>query len=235
MKKLSTNLAPVNKLALETGNVQDPQVRLALQQLLQHVNKISSAVSTTGKSSSGGSLSAIEAELAELAAEIAALLGAKTYTAAAVISAYQAVYMPTLGAIAPADDTVPATGIGIVGITLAGGAVGAQIKVAQTGDTVTNPTWAFTPGPVYVGAAGQLTQTPAGYIALIGYAISPTSVLVLVTPLEETTTSSSYPPTTMQADFVIGDHQQCPMHEEIVLSVDQEIKLGTDTVLYGVA
>jgi hypothetical protein len=45
------------------------------------------------------------------------------------------------------------------------------------------PTWTWTPGPVYLGVNGQLTQTPpavpgAVFIAQVGTATSPTSVFV---------------------------------------------------------
>jgi hypothetical protein len=93
-----------------------------------------------------------------------------------------------------------------LGFSVEAGVADEQIRIQRRG-TLTDVTWAFTPGaPVYVdpATAGTLTQTPPGsYRQLLGYAISATSfylegniyvegfVLAGTTTTTTTTTSSS--------------------------------------------
>lgn len=62
-----------------------------------------------------------------------------------------------------------------IGISRKAVTIGQQIAVASIGQTVTNPTWAWTAGIVNTTTAGVLTQA-AG--TRIGVALSPTEVLV---------------------------------------------------------
>lgn len=67
----------------------------------------------------------------------------------------------------------------LLGLTVTAASVGASINVQRTGP-VDNSGWAWTPGRVYLGAAGALTQTPAssGNDVLIGRAVSATRLLL---------------------------------------------------------
>lgn len=65
----------------------------------------------------------------------------------------------------------------LLGITLNAGASGAPITVQRILD-ITDAAWAWTPGRVYLGADGALTQTPpsTGFHVLIGAAVSATRI-----------------------------------------------------------
>lgn len=63
----------------------------------------------------------------------------------------------------------------LLGVALNAGAAGTPINVQRFFD-ITDASWNWTPGRVYLGAAGALTQTPpaVGYHVLIGSAVSAT-------------------------------------------------------------
>lgn len=59
---------------------------------------------------------------------------------------------------------------------------GGQVDALMLGAMV-EPSWSWTPGPVYLGTNGQLTQTPptspgAAFLAQVGTATAPTSLFV---------------------------------------------------------
>lgn len=67
-------------------------------------------------------------------------------------------------------------------ITSGAASSGGQVNALMFG-AMTEPSWSWTPGPVYLGTNGLLTQTPpaapgAVFIAQVGTATSPTSVFV---------------------------------------------------------
>jgi hypothetical protein len=67
-------------------------------------------------------------------------------------------------------------------ITTGAASPGSPVDVLITGLMV-EPSWSWTPGPVYLGANGQLTQTPpaapgALFLAQVGTATSPTTLFV---------------------------------------------------------
>lgn len=66
-------------------------------------------------------------------------------------------------------------------LTLGSAISGAEIDLQFSG-VVTEPSWAWTPGPLYLGTAGQLTQTvpvsPAVFLAQVGFATSATSIVL---------------------------------------------------------
>lgn len=64
----------------------------------------------------------------------------------------------------------------VCGLTLTAAPTSGDVTVQRSGP-VDESAWSWTPGRVYLGADGSLTQTPAeddGYDVLIGYAVSPT-------------------------------------------------------------
>ena len=74
----------------------------------------------------------------------------------------------------------------LVGITMTAADGGAPIAIQRAGE-ISDSGWAWTPGRVYLGVAGQLTQTPpeTGYSVLIGSAVSATRILLnLQDPIE---------------------------------------------------
>lgn len=73
-----------------------------------------------------------------------------------------------------------ATDLGkVLGLTTNAAVAGDDLTVVFSG-TVTENSWAFNPGPVYVGLDGMLTQTPpsTGFSQQIGIALAPNKVLV---------------------------------------------------------
>ena len=67
----------------------------------------------------------------------------------------------------------------ILGITTGAASAGAVVNV-QTSGEMTEPTWNWVRGPVWLGAAGGLTQVtpiaPAAFARLIGIALVPTKI-----------------------------------------------------------
>lgn len=65
------------------------------------------------------------------------------------------------------------------GLTLSAGAPGDQVNLQMSGP-VDDLHWSWTPGPLWLGAAGALTQQPPteGYLLQVGTALSPTRILL---------------------------------------------------------
>lgn len=67
-------------------------------------------------------------------------------------------------------------------VTLGAAGAGAPVSALMIGP-LTEPSWNWTPGPVYLGINGMLTQTPptapaALFLAQVGAAIGPTTIIV---------------------------------------------------------
>lgn len=74
----------------------------------------------------------------------------------------------------------------LLGITLSAAAAGAVVNVQRSG-VLDDSNWSWTPGRVYLGTNGQLTQLPAddGYSVLLGVATSATRLILnLQDPIE---------------------------------------------------
>lgn len=74
----------------------------------------------------------------------------------------------------------------LLGITLSAAEVGTPINVQRSGP-IDDSGWNWTPGRVWLGAAGALTQTPPadGYDVLLGTAVSATRIILNLTdPIE---------------------------------------------------
>jgi len=69
------------------------------------------------------------------------------------------------------------------GVTLGAAELGEQVQVQRSG-AIDDENWSWTPGPVWLGAAGALTQTPptAGYSLVVGVALSATRLAVDLQP-----------------------------------------------------
>lgn len=111
--------------------------------------------------------------------------GATTLTVGAQpLSGHSAVAADAAGLLVKADCTVAAQRGAVVGLLANAYAPGDQ-AVVQTGFTLEHAGWTWTPGPVFVGVAGQLTQSvPAGAVfsQVVAHALAPTIVLVEIQP-----------------------------------------------------
>lgn len=111
--------------------------------------------------------------------------GATTVTVGATpLSGHSAVAADAAGLLIKADCTNPAHRGAVLGLLADAYSPGDQ-AVVQTAFTLEHAGWTWAPGPVFVGTAGQLTQTPpvgAVFSQVVAHALSPTLVLVDVQP-----------------------------------------------------
>lgn len=111
--------------------------------------------------------------------------GATTVTVGATpLSGHSAVAADAAGLLIKADSTNPAHRGAVLGLLANAYSPGDQ-AVVQTAFTLEHSGWTWSPGPVFVGTAGQLTQTlPVGAVfsQVVAHALSPTLVLVDVQP-----------------------------------------------------
>lgn len=108
-----------------------------------------------------------------------------TRTAGLTISANRVLY-DRAGLVYPLGQADAENIFAILGLSVSAGQVGAQISVQRSG-TVTDSGWTWAYGRVYLGADGQLTQTPpsSGFSVLIGFAATATSInLSINDPIE---------------------------------------------------
>ena len=111
--------------------------------------------------------------------------GATTVTVGSLpLSGHSAVAVDAGGLLIKADCTNPAHQGAVLGLLANAYSPGDQ-AVVQTAFTLEHTGWAWTPGPVFVGASGQLTQVPPGgavFSQVVAHALSATRVLVDVQP-----------------------------------------------------
>ncbi|MEJ5125865.1 hypothetical protein WH367_07375 [Comamonas sp. MYb21] len=108
-----------------------------------------------------------------------------TRTAGETISANRVLYDQG-GFVYPLSQDDAENIFAILGLSVSAGQTGAQISVQRSG-TVTDSGWSWAYGRVYLGANGQLTQTPptSGFSVLIGFAATATSInLSINDPIE---------------------------------------------------
>lgn len=102
------------------------------------------------------------------------------------LSALLIVWEDEFGVVRPLDASDTAHIDLICGMTISSSGGSGDVNVQRTG-TVDDSFWSWTPGRVYIGANGTLTQTPpvSGYDVLIGTAVSPTRIILnLQDPIE---------------------------------------------------
>lgn len=111
--------------------------------------------------------------------------GTTTVTVGATpLSGHSAVAVDAAGLLIQADCANPAHRGAVLGLLANAYSPGDQ-AVVQTAFTLEHSGWTWSPGPVFVGTAGQLTQTlPVGAVfsQVVAHALSPTLVLVDVQP-----------------------------------------------------
>lgn len=102
-----------------------------------------------------------------------------TGTAGVALSGHRAVVRQPDGSFVYADNTNPAHLALPIGITNGAAAAGDPVQVVMVGE-LTEPSWSWTPGPVFLGAGGALTQTvpSAGFLAQLAAATAATAIYV---------------------------------------------------------
>ena len=109
---------------------------------------------------------------------------AQLVPAAQPVSGHSVVAVDASGQLVPADCTNAAHRGAVLGVVDRAYSPGESAEV-KTGFPLTHSGWAWAPGPVFLGLAGQLTQSlPPGalFSQVIGQAVSPTRVLIDVQP-----------------------------------------------------
>jgi len=99
---------------------------------------------------------------------------------ASALYGYCAVAVGSDGLLVPADCTIAAHMGAVVGVVVDYTAAGDDATV-QTGRVINYASWSWTPGPVFVGTGGALTQTVdsgALFVQVVGHAVSATAMIV---------------------------------------------------------
>jgi hypothetical protein len=96
------------------------------------------------------------------------------------ISGHRVVRPTAPGEVGYADSGTIAHANGVLGLTINAAIDGDTVRV-QTAGRLTEPTWAWTIGlPVFLGAAGNLTQTPpaAGFQLVVAVAVAADTLVI---------------------------------------------------------
>lgn len=102
-----------------------------------------------------------------------------TMTASVDISGHRLITRDTSGEAEYADASNPSHVNVPLWLTLGAASIGADVA-AQASGIVTEPSWSWTPGPLYLGVSGLITQVvpvapTALFLVQVGYATSATS------------------------------------------------------------
>lgn len=113
---------------------------------------------------------------------IANVRTALSLSATGPISGHRAIVSTGSAARYP-DASVSADGDLIVGISTNAAVDGDEVTVRTTGEII-EPSWNWTPGPIFAGNNGVLTQTPpaGAWIRQVGVAVAPTRIVVDLRP-----------------------------------------------------
>lgn len=106
----------------------------------------------------------------------------QTATAAVTLSGHRAVTPQADGSLIYADNATLAHRARPTWVTTAAAGAG-SVTTAVSHGTVSEPSWSWAPGQVYLGANGVLTQTPptkpaALFLVVVGMAVDPTTLFV---------------------------------------------------------
>lgn len=101
--------------------------------------------------------------------------------AGATLGGHRAIFIDA-GRAQYADSAAPSAER-VAGITLGAAAEDAVVNY-QTAGAITEPSWNWNEGPVFLGANGMLTQTPpsSGAVVELGVALAPTTIIVRIGP-----------------------------------------------------
>lgn len=106
-----------------------------------------------------------------------------TRAAAANVSGGKAVTLNAAGQCLHADGAKASMANSVVGISLNGGAPGADITIITNGGEIEETVWNWQANkPVFLGTDGALTQVAptSGYLLVVGVAVGPTRMLVKI-------------------------------------------------------
>lgn len=103
--------------------------------------------------------------------------------AALPVSGHRAVLINSAGKVAYPSIADPAHGELIVGLSNNAAATDGLVTVLTNGEMV-EPSWSWTPGPVFAGDNGVLTQTPpaGAWIRQVAVAVTATKVIIGARP-----------------------------------------------------
>jgi len=92
------------------------------------------------------------------------------------------VALDSAGFVIRANNNNPDHAAKVIGITASAAVLGSEVSVSQSGK-LSNVTWTWNPGVIYVGN-GVLIQTipPTGFIQIVAVAISATEIIIGVKP-----------------------------------------------------
>ena len=99
------------------------------------------------------------------------------------LSGHRAVRVTTSGKVGYVDSTDATQAGEVIGITLNAAVDGDPVSLAVVGE-VDEPSFTFSPGPIYFDSIGRLTQVPpvSGFIQQIAVALSATQIVVQIGP-----------------------------------------------------
>lgn len=105
-----------------------------------------------------------------------------TLPAAVALSGHRAVTRQPDGTLDYASNTLAAHVHAPIWLTTGAAAAGVLVEVLLYGQ-LTEPSWSWTPGPLYLGTGGLITQTPpsapgALFLVQLGVATGPTAVVL---------------------------------------------------------
>jgi hypothetical protein len=105
--------------------------------------------------------------------------------AAIALGGHRIVCVDSAGQAIYPDRSNPAHADAVVGITTGAASAGADVTVQTTGEMIES-SWSWSPGPIWVGDNGLLTQTSptSGWVQMIAIALSATKIVV--TPRQAT-------------------------------------------------
>ena len=105
-----------------------------------------------------------------------------SYTAGEAIGAYKAVKLETDGLLYLADNSVPSDIFKTIGISISSATAGGSVQVVEHGFKQNNILNTFSPGVVFVGSSGALTQVKpsSGFAKKLGFIIQPGEIHVQV-------------------------------------------------------
>jgi len=104
-----------------------------------------------------------------------------TKIASTSIGGHRVVIASGSSGAAIADKDTPDHMHRVIGITKGAANSGSQVEIAGAGE-MTEPSWSWSVGPVWLGSNGLMTQTPptTGFLLMIGTAIAPTVLMIKI-------------------------------------------------------
>ena len=164
----------------------NPQLEPAFKSIADEFASLSKRTATSSRSSSARSsdLTNIQQQITAIEQILDLFVLPHPYKSAEPLPAFTVVAECFPGTLCIADS---ATTVGpVVGITMSSVNTGQNVALAGNFENIQNSAWSWTPGlPVYLSTAGSMSQSPSGSApVMIGYAVSPTYVLVVISTVQ---------------------------------------------------